>query len=540
MAFRSVATCLSVSLFALASTGALANKSVVEVPQLVKGAAPTAPLDITDSRPHHFTAFLNPRGADVAGVSKYFASYGFKVTYSEATRSLGLTGTYAQAQAAGHFNYRMVGRGQAAFPLPNRKPSFDAGVAKSIDHTTFYIGPRMMPQNHPVAQDTNSGIPSLGYGPPDYAKFYDITPVYTAGIYGQKETVDIAACGKVFNEDIQYFSEKYNLPYAGVNATDPTVTIINVENSDYFYYGLEPTLDVERVHGTAPKASVRLFFVPDCTFGQFEDMFAAIAADQTANPAVALTISYGQYEAVYNYLCTDLGNYNPNYCNYLSTTSGQPAGIAAVTAKGVTVFSSSGDDGGFLPDVGIGGATTIHADVLYPASDPNVISVGGTTILPTATGFKEWAWSGNTGSGGGVSSIFTIPSWQTLNYVAKTAASTTFKNIPDVSDNADPYSGAAVAFCVSSGCGYPYPVVSIGGTSAASPTFAGFLALIDNARHAGGLKPPANVGKVLVNHHTDFNDITVGSNGPYNAGVGYDNVTGLGTPDVAALVKDLE
>jgi tripeptidyl-peptidase-1 len=83
-------------------------------------------------------------------------------------------------------------------------------------------------------------------------------------------------------------------------------------------------------------------------------------------------------------------------------------------------------------------------------------------------------------------------------------------------------------------------VVSIGGTSAASPTFAGFLALIDNARHAGGLKPLANVGKVLVNHHTDFNDITVGSNGPYNAGVGYDNVTGLGTPDVAALVKDLE
>ena len=141
--------------------------------------------------------------------------------------------------------------------------------------------------------------------------------------------------------------------------------------------------------------------------------------------------------------------------------------------------------------------------------------------------------------------MFAIPSYQVAAATAAAAhgsgSSTTMKNVPDVADLADPYTGASVAFCVGrGGCGYPNPIVAIGGTSAAAPTFAGFLALIDSARHQNGDAPLANVAKKFFNHQADFRDITVGGNGPFVAGKGYDNVTGIGAPDIAALVKDLK
>src|SRR5205823_2297544 len=161
-------------------------------------------------------------------------------------------------------------------------------------------------------------------------------------------------------------------------------------------------------------------------------------------------------------------------------------------------------------DCGNGGAS-----VDYPASDPNVSGVGGTTLSTDANGNyqSETAWSG---SGGGVSTSFNTPSWQ--------AGSNGKRTVPDVASDADPNTGYAIF----TACGWQV----FGGTSCAAPMWAGFTALFD-AKSGNKL---GNADPALYqagNGGTGFHDVTSGSNGGFNAGTGYDEVTGLGSYDGA-------
>lgn len=175
----------------------------------------------------------------------------------------------------------------------------------------------------------------------------------------------------------------------------------------------------------------------------------------------------------------------------------------------MTVFAASGDGGsGTVPNAGVG----------YPASDPLVTGCGGTTIEDVSgTSFSEVAWSG---SGGGVSAEFPLPSWQSTAGVPPSAnpGGHVGRGVPDVAGNGDPNSGY---WLVQNGS----PTGLWGGTSAVCPLYAGLVALLN--AHLGEW-----VGYLNPNLYAFpgvCRDVSSGSNGAYNAGPGWDACTGLGS-----------
>ncbi|MGA2078876.1 MAG: S53 family peptidase [Terriglobia bacterium] len=177
----------------------------------------------------------------------------------------------------------------------------------------------------------------------------------------------------------------------------------------------------------------------------------------------------------------------------------------------------------------------------YPAEDANVVAVGGTDLSTSSAGgpwASETAWSPY--SGGGISpDDIPIPSWQKLSGVINSSndGSTTYRNGPDVAANANFtfYVCADQTTCTAN---------EYGGTSFAAPMWAGYLALVNQQallNHnalLGFINPLIYPIGVSSSYDSDFHDITSGSNG-YPAVVGYDLVTGWGSPNGAALLNAL-
>jgi subtilase family serine protease len=177
--------------------------------------------------------------------------------------------------------------------------------------------------------------------------------------------------------------------------------------------------------------------------------------------------------------------------------------------------------------------------VNYPAASPYVVGVGGTTLLSNADGSynREIAW--NTG-GGGVSAFETTPNWQAA--AVSLLGTTGLRGVPDVAMDADPNSGATVYVN-----GTPE---AVGGTSLSSPLSLGVWARALTVNPKLGFAPPSlyslydptgGAGGVVGSYPVGgFHDIIVGNNGLYEAGPGYDLITGLGTFIVDELTQDLK
>jgi pseudomonalisin len=221
------------------------------------------------------------------------------------------------------------------------------------------------------------------------------------------------------------------------------------------------------------------------------------------------------------------GSFSAGECDLLADAAGFSAGLDAVlaqaAAQGQTMFFSSGDTGSQCPAiVGVNGVPAGIPDTNYPASSPYGIGVGGTSVLANNP-LTEIGWYDG---GGGLSPIEPAAAFQGGAKVLGVAAPPA-RGVPDVSLDADPESGYDV---VVGGT-----VEGIGGTSAGAPSWQGIWARAQGA-HSGSL---GFAGPVLYSSGVPsaFHDITVGSNGAYPAGPGYDLVTGLGTPDIAKLVS---
>lgn len=197
------------------------------------------------------------------------------------------------------------------------------------------------------------------------------------------------------------------------------------------------------------------------------------------------------------------------------------------STPGISYFAATGD----------GGCGTI-----YPSTSPNVVAVGGTTLTlltstppPTPLGSNygsETAWSG---SGGGISSFESEPAYQ--NGVQNTG----FRTVPDVASDANPSTGVPV-YDSFDGLNW----VKVGGTSVATPLWAAFMTVENSYRiaHGGGAinEPLPDVYQIYgsPSYPTDFHDVTSGSSGRICvAGVGYDYVTGIGTPIAYPLANSL-
>ncbi|WP_293901703.1 S53 family peptidase [Phenylobacterium sp.] len=275
----------------------------------------------------------------------------------------------------------------------------------------------------------------------------------------------------------------------------------------------EETLDASWTSGVAPGAEIRIYASGSLQFSALDRALDRIIADLPANPGLRqLSISLGLGE-------TFMGG--PN-----GEVTTQHLKFLKLAAAGVNVFVSTGDAGS-NPDA-TGHSPTGPLQAEYESTDPAVVAVGGTSLQLAHDGSvtAETAWSS---TGGGRSVLFPRPKWQ----VGAGLPVGQDRLVPDVSAAADPNTGA---FLVLHG-----HAMGIGGTSWSAPMWAGFCALINEARGKAGqpFLPFLNPLLYPLLGTSAFRDITVGSNGAYAAAKGYDLVTGLGAPNLKALIARL-
>ena len=376
--------------------------------------------------------------------------------------------------------------------------------------------------------------------PDDIATIYDITPLYNAGIDGTGQKLAIAGQTDINLSDIEQFRTFFNLP-----ANDPTVMLVpfspdpGIGKNDL----PEADLDLELSGAVARKATIYYVNASDV----MDSLQYAI--DQNLAPVVS--ISYGDCEL-------DTGAAGATALNSWATQA---------NAQGQTIFAASGDLGA-ADCFGDGDGPTIDnaLSVDLPAALPGVTGVGGTEFNEGSGSYwnlnnsashasalsyiPEMAWndSGITGSpdasGGGVSIYFPKPSWQKGIGVPADG----FRDVPDVSLSASNVHDVYQIYTGGNLQGY-------GGTSVGAPQFAGIAVLLNQYLIANGFQSSPGLGNLnpglyaLAPATGVFHDITIGNNKVvpctqpctgtaigYDAGVGYDQVTGLGTPDVYNLV----
>jgi kumamolisin len=367
-------------------------------------------------------------------------------------------------------------------------------------------------------------VPAGGLTPTELLQAYDATPLSARGLNGAGETVVFLEAGPVKKSDLNLFTQKFGLSQIQLQFVGGNVSGTAAQSG-------ESDMDVETVHEIAPQAHLVYYNVlaaPGLTnnsdFGAAIALSIAGASHQF--PGAIFSISLGSCELQNN--ATDI--------QAISDAA------AAAEQSGSTVFAASGDTGG--ADCGSFGADSLSSakGVELPAVAPNVTGVGGTSLSVTTNGdyVGETTWSMpmlSQGSGGGVSTIAARPSWQVGPGVGGQGIPD-MREVPDVSADADPVTGTVF---VTNG-----QVESGGGTSLATPIWAGFTALMDDFLHTQGAKPIGFANPVIYRLAADtslnpspFHDITVGGNVFYQAGPGYSPVTGLGSPNVAALAQDI-
>jgi kumamolisin len=438
--------------------------------------------------PGEFRAEFGPPRDAVRRTTRFLSSRGLRVTrVSGNGQVIDVSGTAGTVERALDTELaRFTGRHGRSFFAATAAPRLPAGVA-SVVRGVVGLDDHAVPRHFSHAE---AAAAHDGMSPQQLRQAYDLGPL--GG--GAGTTIAYWEFDGYDTTNLTAYDKAYGLPQVAP-------TTVGVDGAHYDGKPgagqLEVELDLEIGHGIAPKAKQLVYEAPNNDKGQI-DMAAKIASDAKAD---VVSISWG-------------------YCEPDSTRSSMTSTSAAIkqgVAEGITYVAASGDQGSTDCALSATGSSTDAVD--YPASDPNVTGVGGTTLTTGDDGGyqSETAWSG---SGGGVSTVFDKPSWQRGGGNKRT--------VPDVAADADIDTGYAVY----SGGAW----TKVGGTSATAPLWAGFLAL-DVARH-GRLGNP-NPELYGLGRGPALHDVTSGSNGAFQAGPGYDQVTGWGSPDGAKLSRVL-
>gem|GEM_PF-987463 len=352
----------------------------------------------------------------------------------------------------------------------------------------------------------------------------NILDAYNFGSYasGSGETIAIvdAYGDPTLSSDLSTFDTDFSLAAPSLNTYQPDGAPTTT-NSDW---AIETALDVEWAHAEAPAATIDLIIVPTANNQQMLDGVAYAVNDLSG--VAALSMSWGGTES----------NYTSAYgsCTYASTVyssclAAYDAAYAAADGKSILPLAATGDWGAYNTN-----ATGSSPVVQFPASSPDVLAVGGTTLTMNAGGtsyVSETAWScGNPcssgGTGGGYSTLETEPSYQSSASISDSGGG---RGTPDVAFDADPGTGVYVE---ENGALY-----DVGGTSFATPSWAAIEA--DTLAAGGPSMTWSHVYSVYSSstlYPDDFHDVTSGNNAYYNAGTGWDPTTGIGTPDVTNLI----
>jgi kumamolisin len=458
--------------------------------------------------------FAREHGAepsDLARVRSFAEARGLQVQKEHAgRRTVILSGTVAQFSAAFAVQLHQMSlpegtyRGRTgAIYLPVEWDGVVEAILGLDNRPQAKTHFRIRPSEEPQHKTHRKAAAAVSYTPPQVASPYG----YPEGT-GAGECVALIELGGGFTPaDLDTY-------FSGLGAFSPTVTAVSVDGANNSPTGDpsgpdgEVMLDIEVVGSIAPGARIAVYFAPNTDAG-FLDAITSAIHDTTNKPSV-ISISWGGPESTWT----------------SQAMTAMDEAFQAAAAIGITVCVASGDSGSS------DGVTDGADHVDFPASSPFALACGGTSLRAAGTQIAgETVWNdGSAGgaSGGGQSSYFATPSWQTgLRALTTQGASVplTLRGVPDVAGDADPDTGYQVRV---DGSNTVY-----GGTSAVAPLWAALIARLN----ASSGKAAGYVNPQLYQKPQDLRDITQGNNGDYAAQAGWDACTGLGSPNGAALAE---
>ena len=379
------------------------------------------------------------------------------------------------------------------------------------------------------------------YEPPQIQKAYNLDPLFDKGITGRGKTIVIvdAFGSPTITQDLKVFDSTYDIP------APPSFKVIQPAGavpaypadpfgaSDRSGWAFETTLDVEWSHVMAPGANILLVETPQSETEGVQGFPQIVQAENYVikhHLGDVISQSFGATEQTF-----------PSAQSILDLRSA----VINAAKHDVTVLGSSGDDGATdaLPDLS---CCYTYPVTSWPAGDPLVTGVGGTMLSLDANGNRtapDVVWNDGYGAGGGgLSTVFERPSYQ--NGVQSVVGDQ--RGVPDISMSAAVNGAVNVYYSFTDYSQSPTFVGPewqiVGGTSEASPLFAGVIALADQAAHHDlGFVNPL-LYKIASNPDSGIVDVTSGNNSfngvtGFNAGAGYDLASGLGTIDVAKFVR---
>ncbi|WP_114240845.1 protease pro-enzyme activation domain-containing protein [Dyella sp. C9] len=549
-----------------------------------------------------FSATYGATASEISRVQAFLKQQGITAGAVAANHlSIQATGTIAQFNAAlqtsVHDYQSADGR---HFHRPNTQPVIPSIIADTLLSATglstdVKLHPNIARADHfgslkltsktatanSSGNGTATGIPEE-YTVGDVANFYNINPLYKAGINGSGSTIGIVTLAAFQPSDAYAYWSMIGLP---VKAN--RITVIPVDGGDTPTAGVgddETSLDVEQSGGLAPQANIRVYEAPNVTNGNFIDAFYAAVSDNIAD---SISTSWGQAEE-------DLFPQLNGGVDETGVLQAFHQIFLEAAAQGISLFVASGDSGAYeLVREGLAAPTySTPLTVESPADDAYITAAGGTTrpfsynityffgsgggptasikqeqvwgwdyianylnaYDPTPGGWKQYLFS--SGSGGGVSIYWQEPSYQratqgirrsepnqSLVYYGGSKPETILtlpgnfagRNLPDISLNADPETGYSVVDTVdfaAPGVAYGY-----GGTSFVAPQLNGITALLrqSNGHRIGLWNPQAYLLQNFFGYgaYSSFNDIKAGDNWYYYGIPGYEPAAGIGTLNVA-------
>jgi kumamolisin len=458
--------------------------------------------------------------ADAEALSTWLKAQGFEIHEVAADNSaIYARAPVSQIQDSLQVTMVPVVRDGITYISAQNAPSLPADVGASV-HAILGLQPFRRPHKHyrthfsagvnrNALDEAGEPSPNIANKPPYLVK--EILNAYGAaglGLTGKGQQIAILIDTFPAQSDLTAFWKANSLAI-----TPAQVVRINVGGGVLPAPEGEETLDVSWSGGVAPGAQVRIYASGALQFAALDRALDRIIKDLPANPKLRqLSISLGLGET---YMGGPSGEVAAQHLRFLK-----------LAAAGVNVFVSTGDAGSNPDQTGHSQTGPLQAE--YESTDTAVIAVGGTTLKLAADGSvaSETAWSSG---GGGRSILFPRPKWQ----VGAGLPAGQDRLVPDVCAAADPNTGAYLVLH-----GHP---IGIGGTSWSAPMWAGFCALINEAREKAGQPFLGYLNPLIypLLGAAAFRDIVAGSNGAYSATRGFDLVTGLGAPNLSALIARL-
>jgi subtilase family serine protease len=466
-----------------------------------------------------FTARFGPTQENYDAVVRYLKTYGFEITGgTRDAMDVQIKGPVSAVESAFHVSMRTYQHPteDRTFYAPDREPttglSFALWHVSGLDNYSIphpmYVKRSDYAKAHGINAEDVVSHATTGSGPSASFLGSDMRAAYYGGtaLTGAGQNLGLFEfLGTDLTDLNTYFAnvgQTNNVPIT-LLSTDGTSTSCVDTRAGGDCDDTEQTLDMTQAVGMAPGLASLVMYIGSTD--------TAIISAMTTHSPLPTTIgcSWGWTPA-------DPSTLNPYF--------------QKMAAQGQNFFAASGDS-----------STWSASNEAWPADNAYIVSVGGTDLVTSSAAGpwkSETAW---TDSGGGISpDSIPIPSWQQLSGVINSTnkGSTTLRNGPDVAANANFtfYVCADQTTCTAN---------EYGGTSFATPMWAGYVALVNQQLANNGdptigfINPTIYQQNITSSYATDFHDITSGTSGSYSAEVGYDLVTGWGSPNGVGLINAL-